>query len=64
MGDTKQMIDTDYEHQMLEIEEIMQEASAYNMQREVWERAQKELEENPTIEIIEAYRLAFNELIK
>ena len=47
-----------------QIEEILIEASAYGLREEVMEWAKKEMKENPSIQKVEAYELAFKEWVK
>ena len=47
-----------------EIEEILHEASAYGLRIEVMETAKQLMVDNPTMDRITAYHLAFNEWIK
>jgi hypothetical protein len=47
-----------------QIEEILMEASAYGLRSEVMELARKEMKENPKMEKVDAYQIAFNEWVK
>ena len=58
------MFDTEQEQKMIQIEFILEEASLFNLRSEVFEMAQKELRENPEMEIVEAYQTAFAEWVK
>jgi len=51
---------TDSDH----IEEILIEASAHNMRDEVINWANKELKENPKLNKVDAYEIAFSEWCK
>lgn len=64
MGQTKRMIDTEFEQTNLWIEAILEEASRFNLREEVYESAQQNMQEDPTIDVIEAYQNAFAEWIK
>lgn len=46
------------------IEEILMEASAYGLRLEVIEFAKKNMEQDPTMDRIDAYIYAFNDWIK
>ena len=46
------------------IEEILMEASAYGLRLEVIELAKKNMEQDPTMDRIDAYIYAFNDWIK
>lgn len=46
------------------IDEILMEAEAYGLSREVDEYAKKFLKENPALDKVEAYQLAYQEWIK
>jgi hypothetical protein len=46
------------------IEEILMEASAYGLRLEVIEFAKKNMEQDPTMDRIDAYIHAFNDWIK
>lgn len=48
----------------IEIEELLQEADRWGLRGEVEMYAQKNLEETPTMEILDAYYNAFNDWIK
>jgi hypothetical protein len=50
--------------ELIHIEEILAEASAVGLQREVTEYANKFMEGSPEMTPIEAYIVAFNELVK
>jgi len=47
-----------------EIEEILMEASAFNLRTEVMDWARKEMDENPKLRKVDAYRIAFDEWVK
>ena len=47
-----------------QIEEILMEASAYGLRTEVMDWARKEMKENPKMEKVDAYQIAFNEWVK
>jgi hypothetical protein len=47
-----------------QIEEILEEANAYNLRYEVIEAATKILKEEPDISKLNAYVMAYNEWIK
>jgi hypothetical protein len=47
-----------------QIEEILEEANAYNLRREVKDTAKKFLKKNNTLSKIDAYVRAYNEWIK
>ena len=47
-----------------QIEEILEEANAYNLRYEVIEAATKILKEEPNISELNAYVMAYNEWIK
>lgn len=64
MGQTKRMIDTEFEQTNLWIEAILEESARFNLREEVYESAQQNMQEDPTINIIEAYQNAFVEWIK
>ena len=46
-----------------QIEEILEEANAYNMRKEVDERAKIHLKNDPLFSKLEAYIYAYNDLI-
>jgi len=48
----------------IQIQEILTEANAYGLRHEVCEWADKFIEENPDITILDAYILAYQEWIK
>jgi len=50
--------------QQIEIEEILWEADRWGLRGEVEMFAQKNLEETPTMDILDAYYHAFNDWIK
>lgn len=56
------MIDTEFEQTSRWILEILEEAAVYNLRNEVYSYAQQIVDESPTIDIIHAYQLAFEEL--
>lgn len=64
MGKPQQMIDTEQEQKMLWIAEILTEASRWGLRWEVETWAKKFMEEDPELDIVEAYQNAFNEWIK
>lgn len=64
MGATKKMIDTEYEQEQLWITEILEEAGSYNLRNEVYEFAQKILNEDPEINQVTAFQIALAEWIK
>lgn len=47
-----------------EIEEILMEASAHNLRREVMDWAKKEMEENPKLSRVDAYTRGYLEWCK
>ena len=47
-----------------EIEEILMEASAHNLRREVMDWAKAALETNPKLNKAEAYQMGYNEWCK
>jgi hypothetical protein len=47
-----------------QIEEILIEASAYGLRTEVMEWARKEMQENPNMDKVLAYQIAYDEWIK
>ena len=64
MGETKKMVDTEYEQMNLWIESILEEAARFNLREEVYESAQQNIQDDPSIQIIEAYQIAFEEWVK
>ena len=46
------------------IEEILIEASAYGLRTEVMEYARQEMQENPNMDKVLAYQIAYDEWIK
>jgi len=64
MGVTKKMVDTEYEQMDLWISEILEEANGLGLRYEVYSTAQEIMMKEPTIEIIEAYKMAFDEWVK
>jgi len=48
----------------IHIDEILLEANACGLRREVDEHAKKVLKENPTMNSVEAYQLAYQEWVK
>lgn len=60
-----EMMEEDYQNQIqLHIEEVLEEAGRWGMRQEVYESAQQQLQENPSIDVITAYNQAFSEFIK
>jgi hypothetical protein len=47
-----------------QIEEILMEASAYGLRLEVMDWARKEMEQNPKMDKVVAYQIAFSEWVK
>ena len=47
-----------------QIEEILEEANAYNLRQEVKEWAEKELKKDNTLSKLDAYVIAYHEWIK
>jgi hypothetical protein len=47
-----------------QIEEILIEASAYGLRFEVMDWARKEMEQNPKMDKVVAYQIAFSEWVK
>ena len=47
-----------------QIEEILMEAHAYGLGKEVMDWAKKEMEENPKMRKVDAYELAYREWVK
>jgi hypothetical protein len=47
-----------------QIEEILMEASAYGLRLEVMDWARKEMEQNPNMDKVVAYQIAFSEWVK
>lgn len=64
MGKTSDMIDNEYEQQMLWIEEILAEAASYGLRWEVQMTAEKNLRDNPEMNIVEAYQYALLDWVK
>lgn len=46
------------------IEEILMEAHAYGLRKEVSDDAKKILDENPTLDRVSAFEIAFNDWVK
>lgn len=64
MGRTKQMIDSEFEQMMLQIEVILEKAKQWNLELEVKNWATKLLDEYPHLTVLEAYQISFNEWVK
>lgn len=60
-----EMMEEDYHNQIqLHIEDVLEEAGRWGMRQEVYDSAQQQLQENPSIDAITAYNQAFSEFIK
>ena len=55
------MIDTEFEQMNQWILEILEEAGRLNLREEVYNYAHEIMDETPSIDIIHAYQLAFEE---
>lgn len=58
------MIDTDYEQNQLWLAELLEEANSFNLRNEVYDFAQKILNEDPEINELTAFQIAFETCIK
>ena len=56
----KKPTEIDYEH----IDLILREADAYNLRTEVETLASKIINNNLAIDVVEAYKMAYNQIIK
>lgn len=55
------MHDRQFELESEQIEAILEEAANWNLREEVYESAQQNLQDYPSLNVIEAYELAFEE---